>query len=106
MYQEKLRAMCLNNIGTLSSGNRTKQIHVRYFMIKDIIAMRYLKVKYCSAGKILALRLTKKLEGTEFHKIQAEIQGILEDTQIHNWAETDLKTRSSKAPRRVLKEVT
>ena len=39
MYQDNLSAMLLDNNGRLSSGNRTKHIRVRFFLIKDRIAM-------------------------------------------------------------------
>ena len=51
MYQENLSGMILKNNGILSSGNWTKHIRVRYFLIKDRIAMSYLKVKYCLTKK-------------------------------------------------------
>ena len=52
MYQDNMSAMLLENNCRLSSGNRKKHIRARYFMIKDRIAMRDLKVKYCPPGKI------------------------------------------------------
>ena len=50
MYQGNLSAILLKNNGILSSGNRTKHIHVRLFLIKDRISMGYLKVKYFLTG--------------------------------------------------------
>ena len=46
MYQDNLSAMLLENNGIVSSRNQTKHIRTRYFLIKDIIAMVGLKVKY------------------------------------------------------------
>ena len=80
LYQDNLSAMLLENIGILSSRNRTKHICTRYFLIKDIIAMGVLKVKYWPMGVILAVHFTKPLQGTYFPKFRAEIHGILEET--------------------------
>ena len=80
MYQDKLSSMLLNNYGRLSSGNHTKHIRIRYFPIKDIMAMGDLKVKYFPTGKMLANHITKPLQGVAFRKFRAEIQGIPDDT--------------------------
>ena len=50
IYQDNLRYILLDNNIKLSSGNRMKHIHVRYFMIKDRIVMGYLMVKYLPTG--------------------------------------------------------
>ena len=39
MYQDNLSSMLLDNNGRLSSYNRKKYIHVKYFLIRDRIAM-------------------------------------------------------------------
>ena len=39
-----------------------------------------LKVKYQKMGKMLNNHFTKPLQGTDFHKLRSEIQGIPEDT--------------------------
>ena len=80
MYQEKLSAMLLKNNGRLSSGNRTKHTCIRYFLIKDIIAMGVLRVKYFPTGEMLSGYFTKPLQGYAFRKFRVEIQGIPEDT--------------------------
>ena len=59
MYQDSMSAMLLKNNGILSSGNREKQICVRYFLIKNKIVMGYLKVKYFPTGMFLADHFTK-----------------------------------------------
>ena len=74
MYQDNLSTMLLENNGILLSDNRTKHIFVRYFLIKDRIAMADLKVKYCPTGKMLDEHFTKPLQGTAFWKFRDEIQ--------------------------------
>ena len=80
IYQDNHSDVLLDNNFRLSSGNRTKHILVRYFMIKDLIAMGDLKVKYFPTGKMIANYFTKPFQGDAFQKFRAEIQGILEDT--------------------------
>ena len=60
--------MLLDNIGILLSGNQTKHIHVRYFLIKDIIAMGHLKVKYFLTGKMLANYFAKPCSDMRFRE--------------------------------------
>ena len=80
MYQDNLSAIILDNNSRLSSGNRKKHIYVRYFLIKNRIAMGDLKVEYCLTGKMLANHFTKTLQGAAFRKFRYYIQGIPEDT--------------------------
>ena len=51
MHQDNLSSMILENNERLSSGNCTKHIRVRKFMIKDRIEMGDLKIKYCPTGQ-------------------------------------------------------
>ena len=80
MYQDNLSSVLLNNNGRLSSGNRTKHIRVRYFLINNIIVIGALKVKYYLTEEMLAGHFTKSLQGAAFRKLRAEIQGITDDT--------------------------
>ena len=54
MYQENLSATLLDNNGRLSIADWKIHICVRYFLIKDQIAMGDLKVKYFPIGKMHA----------------------------------------------------
>ena len=76
VYQEGLSSIILQNNGILSSGNRTKHIHIIHFLIKDRIVMGDIKVKYFLTGEISAGYFTKPLQWSTFHKSIAEIQGI------------------------------
>ena len=55
------------------------------FIIKDMIIMGDLKVKYLLTGKMLSIHFTKPFQWSAFWKFRSKIQGILEDTP-----ETDL----------------
>ena len=78
MYQDNLSAMIHEKNCRLSSGNRTKHLCVRYFLIKGRIWMRGLKIKYFLMGKFLAGHFTTSLQGAAFQNFRAEIQGIPE----------------------------
>ena len=76
MYQYNLMDMLLKNNDILSSGNRMKHILIRYFLIKDIITMGYLKDKYYPTGKMLSNHFTKPFQGAAFQNFRTDIQGI------------------------------
>ena len=80
MYKDNISAILLNNNGIIPSGNQTKHIRIRYFLIKDRIAMGDLKVEYCPTGNILEDYFTKPFQGAAFQKFRTVIQGISEDT--------------------------
>ena len=96
MYQENQSTILLDNNDRLSSGNWTKNIRVRYFLIKDRIAMGDMKVKYYPMGNMLASHLTKSLQVYNFHRFRAEIQGNLDYTPsidlVWNITEENFKT--------------
>ena len=59
-----------------SGSKRTKHIRIRYYFIKDRIAVSSIVVKHCPTGGILVDHFTKPLQGALFRKFRAEIQGI------------------------------
>jgi hypothetical protein len=75
LNQDNLSAILLEKNGRASSSNRTKNINVRYFFIKDQIASGKITVEHCPATEILGDHFTKPLQGTVFRKFRAEIQG-------------------------------
>ena len=83
MYQDNLSAMLLENNGILLSDNWTKHIFVRYFLIKDRIAMGDLKVKYCPTGKILDNHLKKNCKGLPYGNSDMRFSESWRKTQMH-----------------------
>ena len=80
MFQDNMNAMLLEKHGRGSSTQRTKNILVRYFLIKDCIRVGDLKVEHCPTVKMLAAHFTKTLQGALFRKFRAQIQGIPDES--------------------------
>jgi hypothetical protein len=79
LYQDNLSAMHLENNGKQSSSKRTKHIRVRYFFIKDMIGNGDISVKHCPTGDMAGDHFTKPLQGAQFRKFHADIQGVSTD---------------------------
>jgi hypothetical protein len=76
LYQDNLSAMLLEKNGKQSSSKRAKHIKVRYFCIKDRVATNDISQKKCPTGDMVADHFTKPLQGAQFQKFRADIQGI------------------------------
>ena len=57
-------------------SKRTNNIRVRYYFIKEWIAVGDIVVKHCTTREMLTDHFTKPLQGSIFRKFRAEIQGI------------------------------
>jgi hypothetical protein len=71
--------MLLEKNGTQSSSKRTKHIRVRYFFIKDRIGNGDKSLKHCPTGDMVGDHFTKPLQGAQFQKFCADIQGVPTD---------------------------
>jgi hypothetical protein len=76
LNQDNLSAMLLEMNGKGSSIKRTKHINVRYFFIKDRIRSSEITMKHCPTGEMLGDYFTKHVQGRQFRKFRAQIQGI------------------------------
>ena len=76
LFQDNLSAMLLEHNEMDSSSNRTKHIRVRYYFIKDQIAVGDIVVNHFPTGEMVADHFTKPLQGVLFRKFRAETQGI------------------------------
>jgi hypothetical protein len=79
LYQDNLSAMLLEKNGKKSSSKRTKHIWVRYFFIKDRIGNGKISLKHCPTGDVVGDHFTKPLQGAQFRKFRADIQGVPTD---------------------------
>jgi hypothetical protein len=79
LYQDNLSAMLLEKNDKQSSSKRTKHIRVRYFFIKDRIGNGDISVKHCPTGEMVGDHFTKPLQGAQFRKFRAAIQGVPTD---------------------------
>jgi hypothetical protein len=76
--QVHLSAMLLETKGHGSSSNRTKQIDVQCFFIKEIIGSGEITMKHFPTEEMLRDNFTKEVQGSQFKKFRTEIQGIEE----------------------------
>ena len=76
MFQDNMSAMLLEKHGRGTSTERTKNIRVRYFLIKDRIVVGDMEVDHCPTGEMLADHSTKPLQGAPFRKFRTQIQVI------------------------------
>jgi hypothetical protein len=80
LYQDNLSAMLLEKNWKQSSSKWKKHIRVRYFFIKDRIRNGDLSVKHCPTVDMVGDHFTKPLQGAQFRKFRADIQGVPNDT--------------------------
>ena len=76
LFQDNLSTMLLELNVMNYSSKRTKHIRVRYYLIKDRIAVSDIVVNHCPTGVIPEDHFTKPLQGVLFRKFRAEIQVI------------------------------
>ena len=74
-----MSAILLEKNGKLSSGNRTKHIHIRFFFIKDQIVNHKLTVNHRSTTEMTGDFYTKPLQGRAFKKIRNQILNLTHD---------------------------
>ena len=58
-----------------SSGQKTKHMDNRYFLIKDCLNTERITVEYCPTGKMIADFFTKPLQGNLFRKFRDLVLG-------------------------------
>ena len=71
IFQDKLSTMLLERNIMKSSRKRTKHTRVRYYFIKDRIAVGDIVVKHCLTGEMLAGHFTKQKQGGILRKFRA-----------------------------------
>ena len=76
LYQDNTSAIAMETNGKLSSGKRTKHIHIRYFFIQDRVSNGEITLKYCPTDQMLADYFTKPLQGAKFIQFRDMILGI------------------------------
>jgi hypothetical protein len=95
LNQDNMSMMLLEANGKSPISKRTKHINVRYFFIKDRITTGKLTMKHCPTDDMLGDHFTKSVQGSQFIKFRAEIQGILVNTPeaLMGWDRPRLKNK-------------
>lgn len=69
-YQDNQSAIKMEKNGMKFSGNRTRHIITKYFIIKDILKNEQIKLEHCRTDLMLADYLTKPLQGSSFKRMR------------------------------------
>ena len=80
MYQYNLIVVLLEKNGKQLISYSTKYIQVRYFFIKDCIAVGDVNLEHFPMGILLRDHFMKSLQGSLSNKLRAEILGIPDDS--------------------------
>ena len=76
LNQDNTSAIQLEKNGKRSSGERTRAINIRYFLITDHVNKGDVRIQYCPTDKMLSDFYTKPLQGSKFHDQRKEIMGM------------------------------
>jgi len=76
LFQDNTSAIQMENNGKMSTGKRSKHIHIRYFFIKDRVHNNEVSIRHCPTDMMLADFWTKPLQGKLFLKFRDQILGI------------------------------
>ena len=66
LYQDNKSAILMEINGRISCVGNSRQIHIRYFWMKDRVDSKEVKVEYLPTHIMLADYLTKSLQGSQF----------------------------------------
>ena len=76
LMQDNQSAILLEKNGKRSSGERTRALNIRFFLVTDHIEKGDLSVKYCPTDIMLGDFYTKPLQGKKFSEFRREIMGL------------------------------
>ena len=75
VYQDNMSAILCEKNGKKSSGKRTRELNIRYFMVTDQVKKVHLIIKYCPTDDMVGDFMTKSLQGIKFRKFRDIIMG-------------------------------
>jgi len=74
-YQDKQSAIRLEKNGRASCGQKSRHIGICYFSMQDRFESECISVVYCPTDEMLAVFITKPLQGSLFRKFRAVLLG-------------------------------
>ena len=75
VFQDNKSAILLAKSGRRLSSCRTCHMNIRYFLIKDRITQKEIRVEYCPTDEMVADYFTKPLTGKKFFGFRKVIMG-------------------------------
>ena len=76
IYQDNQSTMLLANNSRASSGNRTRHINIRFFLVKDRVKSGEIEIEYCPTDLMIADYLSKPLQGMKFRWFRDQVLNI------------------------------
>ena len=77
VFQDNTLAILLEENGRKSTGERTRALNVRCFVITDHVNKGDLKTKHCPTDQMVADYYTKPLQGKKFEEFRRMIMGFV-----------------------------
>ena len=77
IMQDNQSAILLERNGKRSSGERSRALNIRFFVVTDYIEKGDISVKYCPTEKMLGDYYTKPVQGKKFTEFRRQIMGFV-----------------------------
>ena len=75
ILQDNMSSVLLENNGKASSGKRTRHMNIRFFNITNWVEKKEVKIMWVPREDMVAVYLTKALQGAEFCRFRNIIMG-------------------------------
>ena len=75
-YQDNMSAIFIENNGSVSAGEKSRHINIRFFFIKDILKRENIEVKHCPTERMIADFFKKTLQGKLFRYLRDIMIGL------------------------------
>ncbi len=88
LYQDNQSCILLATNGCTLSSRRTKHIHHRYFLVKNLVDHGELEVRYIPTNHMWSDVLTKSLMGIKWREMRAKLMNfpVNYDDEVKRWA--------------------
>ena len=75
-YQDNESAIEIEKNGRKLCGEKSRQIHIRYFFINDLLIKANIELIHCPIKRMIADFYTKPLQGALFRKMRDIVMGL------------------------------
>ena len=69
-YQDNTSAIKMLKNGKESCGSKSRHIHTRYFLTKDVIKREEMEIQYCPTEQMIADFYTNPIQGKQLYKLR------------------------------------
>ena len=71
-----MSAIYIEKNGSVSCGEKSRHINIRFFFIKDVLKREGIEVKHCPTERMIADFFTKPLQGKLFRYLRDIVMGL------------------------------